>query len=112
MSRLTDFTKTLQSKGVPFMEGRTKGDTEELLNKTVTVDDYAFLRNEDDGEYAVFSVKEIPESFYFGSTVITENLKRIEEEGLHDDVVKEGLKVKVVKRQNKKGNRTYTAFEF
>lgn len=108
---LKDFTKKLsEGNSISFMEGRTKGDLEEITNKNVTLSDFAFLKN-DEGEYAVFIVKEIPDTFYFGGLVITENLRRLEEEGFKAEIEKNGLPV-CVKTRKSKNKKNYYLFEF
>ena len=108
---LRDFAKKLnEGITIKFMEGRTKGELEEIKDKNLTINNFAFLKNEE-GEYAVFTVAEIPDSFYFGGLVITENLKKIEEEGLKEEVEKEGLPVLISQRKSK-NKKLYYAIEF
>lgn len=108
---LRDFTKKLnEGNSISFMEGRTKGELDEILDKSVTLADFAFLKN-DDGEFAVFVVKEIPDSFYFGGLVITENLKKIEEAGFKEEVIKLGLPL-AVRSKKSKNKKTYYMLEF
>ena len=108
---LRDFTKKLnEGNSIPFMEGRTKGELTELVDKNVTLRDFAFLRN-DEGEYAVFVVDEIQDSFYFGGMVITENLKLLENEGYKEDIKNNGLPVKVFSRKSK-NKKNYYGFIF
>lgn len=101
---------TKLNKGISFMEGRTKGETEELLNKVVTICDYDFITGSN-GEYVVFIVKEISDSFYFGGMVLTDSLK-----SLTDDEKKElqenGLPCKFSIVKSKETKRTYTNCEF
>ena len=97
-------------KGIEFMSNRTKGEMKELLDNVVTIRDYAFINGED-GEYAVFIVDEIKDSFYFGGSVITNNLKELSEEE-HQELKAEGLPTLFTERKAKKGNRTYIAVEF
>lgn len=108
---LKDFTKKLnEGNSIPFMEGRTKGDLAEIKDNILTISDFAFLKNEE-GDYVVFIVKEIPDSFYFGGMVITDNLKAIENEGYKEEVQKEGLPCKITARKSK-SKKTYYAIEF
>lgn len=92
---------------LPFMEGREKNDLVNLHEKTVTVSDYGFLKNEDGGDYACFICTEDRENFYFGGTVLTERLKELEKDGFHEDVKKEGLPVRFEKKMSK-NKRAYT----
>ena len=59
---------------LPLMEGREKGETKELIATVCTIDDYGFLPNEAGEPYAVFTVKERPNKFYFGGSVLTARL--------------------------------------
>ncbi|MEG0408493.1 MAG: hypothetical protein RR623_06430 [Bacilli bacterium] len=60
--------------GLPFMEGRTKGDILEGVQYTVI--NFGTLHG-DDGEYVVFITKEDDTKFFFGGQVITEKLVKI-----------------------------------
>lgn len=91
---------------LPFMEGREKGDTNELLGTVNTICDYGFLKG-DNGDYACFIVKERSNKFYFGGTVITDRLQQFDLEGYHDDIVAEGLPV-LMNEKKSKNNRTFT----
>ncbi len=98
---------------LPFMEGREKGETRELLGTVNTICEYGFLTDREGGEaYAAFIVKERPGKFYFGGQVITDRLTTLEAEGYHDAIVEEGLPVLMTEKQAKKGGRRYTSVEF
>ena len=96
---------------LPFMDGRDKGDTKELVGTVNTIVDYGFLKGEDDREYAVFIVKERSKVFYFGGTVLTDQLQQLEAEGYHDDIIAEGLPMLLTDKKSK-NNRSYTNVEF
>ena len=96
---------------LPFMEGREKGDSDELLGTVNTIIDYGFLPNENGEMYAAFIVKERPNKFYFGGTVITDRLIKLEEEGYHEAICEEGLPVLMSTKKSKK-NRTFTNVVF
>ena len=96
-------------KGIEFMEGRTKGETEELLDKVCTIRDYAFITGTD-GEYVVFIIDEDPKSFFFGGKVLTNNLKALSEEE-HEELKADGLPTYLTQRKSK-NKKTYTAVEF
>ena len=97
---------------LPLMEGREKGDTSELLAQVTTINEYGFLPNEAGEPYAVFTVKERPNKFYFGGSVLTARLSELEAEGYHDTIVEEGLPVLMTTAKGKKSNRAYTNVEF
>ena len=107
---LKDKAESMNSgKGIQFMEGRTKGETDELLDKTVTIRDYAFI-NGTDGEYVVFIVDKVKDKFYFGGKVLTDNLKQLTDEE-HAELVTEGLPTKFTLRVSR-NKRKYVAVEF
>lgn len=97
---------------LPLMEARDKGDTKELLGQVTTITDYGFLPNENGEMYACFITKERAGKFYFGGTVLTDRLLKLESEGYHDAIVEEGLPVLMTETRAKKSNRTYTNVEF
>ncbi len=96
---------------LPFMEGREKGETKDLLGTVNTICDYGFLPNEQGEAYACFIVKERPGKFYFGGTVITDRLEQLEAEGYHEAVVNEGLPVLMAEKKSR-NNRTFTNVVF
>ena len=103
---LKDFAKNLKKGNtITFMEGRTKGDLAEIIDKQLTLKNFAFLKNEE-GEYAVFIVNEIPDTFYFGGTVITDNLKSLENAGYKEEIIEVGLPIKVYSKRSK-NKKTY-----
>ena len=99
-----------QNEGIPFMKGRTKGEVSELLGQVVTIRDFDFLDGQD-GTYVVFIVDEIGDSFFFGGSVLTDNLKNLSAEA-KIECQNEGLPTLMEKRQSKKTKRTYTSVEF
>lgn len=96
---------------LPFMEGRDKGETKELLGTVNTIIEYGFLPNEQGEPYACFIVKERPKQFYFGGTVITDRLEQLEAEGYHEAVNNEGLPILMTEKKSK-NNRTFTNVVF
>ena len=104
---LKDFAKKLnEGNSIPFMSGRTKGDLQEIANKTLILRNFSFIKNED-GEYSVFIVDEIPDSFYFGGMVITDVLKSLELNGYKDEIIETGLPIKVYSRKSKNKKNYY-----
>lgn len=96
---------------LPFMEGREKGDTKELVGQISTIADYGFLRGDDGHDYAVFVTSERTKTFYFGGTVLTDQLAQLEAEGYHDTIVEEGLPMLLTEKKSK-NNRSYINVEF
>lgn len=94
------------------MEDKEKGDFIDLLDKTITIKDYGFLKDNDTKEdYVVFTCEEYPKNFYFGGMVLTDNMMELENEGYHEEINKEGLPVKFGERQSK-NKRKYTTVKF
>lgn len=110
MKSLRDRAKEFDVR-LPFMEGREKGETKELLGTVNTITEYGFLPNEQGEFYACFIVAERTDKFYFGGTVITDRLTQLETEGYHEAVNAEGLPVLMTEKKSK-NNRTFTNVVF
>ena len=96
---------------LPLMEGKDKGDTKELLGQVSTITDYGFLPNEAGEMYAVFTVKERANKFYFGGSVLTDRLFKLDTEGYREAILAEGLPVLLAEKKSK-NNRTFVNVEF
>ena len=110
MKSLRDRAKEFDVR-LPFMEGRDKGETRDLLGSVNTITDYGFLPNEHGEPYAVFVVDGVPKKFYFGGTVITDRLFTLDAEGYGEVIRAEGLPVRMTEKRSK-NNRTFTNVEF
>ena len=97
---------------LPFMEGRDKGETNELIGQISTISEYGFIPNDAGEPYVVFITKERSDKFYFGGTVLTARMLELENEGYHDAIVAEGLPVLLTEEKGKKSNRKYTNVKF
>ena len=95
--------------GIPFMEGREKGNLSNMLDKELHIIDYGYLHSED-GDYAVMLFAEDDERFYFGNAIITDMLRTIDADDMKDELAAQP--VRFVQRQAKNGKRTYTTYEF
>ena len=96
---------------LPFMEGREKGETRELIGTVNTITEYGFLPNDKGGQYVVFIVKERSDKFYFGGLVLTDQLAQLEAEGYHEVINDEGLPMLMTEKRSK-NKMTYTHVEF
>lgn len=96
---------------LPFMEGREKGETKDLVGTVNTITDYGFLPNDHGEMYAAFIVKEREKKFYFGGAVLTDQLGQLDQEGYRDAIIAEGLPMLMTEKRSKNG-RTYTNVEF
>lgn len=96
---------------LPFMEGREKADLKNLIEETVTINDFGFLKDEKGQEYVAFTTKEDTEHFYFGGMVLTQNMQELEADGYGEEIRKDGLPVKFGEKRSK-NKMTYTTVEF
>jgi hypothetical protein len=96
-------------EGIPFMKDRTKGDIREILNQNVTIKDFDFITG-NDGEYVVFIIDEVKDSFFFGGSVLTSNLASLTEEE-KKEVKEQGLPVNLYEAKSK-NNRKYIGATF
>ena len=96
---------------LPFMEGREKGEAKDLINVITTIREYGFLHGDDGRDYAVFIVEEREKHFYFGGSVLTDQLQQLEAEGYHEAIIAEGLPMLMTEKQSK-NKRTYINVEF
>ena len=97
---------------LPFMDGRDKGDTKELIGQISTITEYGFLPNESGEPYVVFTTKERAKKFYFGGAVLTARMTELDADGYGDEIRTEGLPMLMTEVKSKKTSRTYTNVEF
>lgn len=108
--RLEQFNGT----AIPFMDTREQGDLKDVVGRIVTICDYGFLREtrQSKDPVAVICLKEHPEYFYFAGQVITDQLRQLDDEGYHDEIVTEGIPVVFEQRVSKKSGNTYMAANY
>ena len=114
INELIQQTKEITMSGLPFMEGKEKleigGD---VLNKTLTVNEYGFLES-DDGQYVVISLKEYPKHFIYGGSVVTEAFLKLQDR-FNDEEIEEilnhGLTFKLTELMSS-NKRKYIKIEF
>ena len=94
-----------KNEGIPFMEGKEKGDLANILNQPLHIDDFGFANGEN-GRYAVIHVVEYPNLFFFGNSVITEMLETVREDG-QEELLKASVTT-FSKAVSKKGREYYT----
>lgn len=99
------------SARLPFMDGRDKGESRDLIGTVNTIIDYGFLPNDRGEMYVVFIVRERPKMFYFGGGVLTDRMSQLDSEGYYDEINVEGLPMLMTEKRSKNG-RTYTNVEF
>ena len=113
---MANLKKSLREKALemqqqlPIMQGKEKGESEDLIGTIVSIDDFDFLNGEN-GEYAVFTIREDDSHFFFGGKVLSEKLKTFQTEGYTDLIKIEGLPMVLSTKKSSKG-RSYTAVTF
>lgn len=112
VSNLRNKAKEINSNGaIEFMEGKEK--LELPLQEVVTIENFGFLKDENQADYVVFTLKEYPDNFFFGGSVVTEKMKNFDNETDRNEIDFEGgLPVIFERKQNKKKKREYTTCEF
>lgn len=102
------FASITKNNGIEFMDDRNKQDLTLLVDSVSHIEDFAFLSGKN-GDYAVFIVREWPQSFFFGNKAITSILKRIDKDGMRDELA--DVAAVVVEKISKNGD-LYRAIEF
>ena len=97
--------KQITEMGLPLMDGRVQLPSDTILGQEVTVEDYGYLNGEN-GEYVVITLKEYPNNFFYGATVVTQSFKELDsaltdEERL--EILEEGLTFTITEKKSKNG---------
>lgn len=101
----------LNSTGLPFMDGREKGEVS--FGVPAHIVDYGWLQGTD-GEFVCFIVGENKEEFYFGSSVVSEKMKKMEEIFTKEEIdalLGVGIQVEFTQKKSR-NNRRYTDVKF
>jgi hypothetical protein len=109
---LIKLAREITASGLPFMEGKEKGELKE--GETYKVKEYGYLESSENGETKQFVVIADDKHFYFGGSIVTDNFKKLDgalNDGEIKELLTEGIEIKVAKRKSK-GGRTYTTCEF
>ena len=107
---LKDRAKEFGSQ-LPFMDGRNKGDSGDLVGMVSTIRDYGFLNGDDNHEYVVFIVDEDQKSFFFGGSVLTDQMRKLDDEDYGDEIRRDGLPM-LLSEKKSRNNRKYINVEF
>lgn len=105
---VNNYFSKFANKGIPFMDGRTKGNIASLVGEILHVEDFGFIGQEA-ASYSVIAFREHPTEFYFGGTVLNDVLAQVDRDGMRDELREQPLMLKMTK--SKKG-RVYMAVEF
>ena len=96
-------------KGIPFMEGREKGNLRDLVDRPLHIVDFGFIDGKD-GKFAVMQFAEDEANFYFGNSIVTEMLETVEEDDMRDELAQQAIVFSL--RVSKERNQEYMAFDF
>lgn len=105
---MLDYFKKFK-KSIDFMDGRDRAELADLCTgEKYHIEEFAFLNGEN-GEYAVFIVKENDNLFYFGNSVVSEVLKQVETDNMSEELRSVGV---VFEKVVSKKKREYIAIRF
>lgn len=105
---MLDYFKKFK-KSIDFMEGCERADLADLCTgEKYHIEEFAFLSGEN-GEYAVFTVKENENIFYFGNSVVSDVLKQVEMDNMSEELRSVGV---VFEKVVSKKKREYIAIRF
>lgn len=114
INKLINEVTEITNSGLPLMEGKEKLEIKgDILNLKVTVDEYGYLEG-DEGEYVVISLKEYPKHFIYGSSVVTQAFKTLDEKLTNEELtylLEKGLTFKLTEVMSK-NKRKYTKITF
>lgn len=102
-----------KNRTAKLLKGKTKIETSDVIGKGITLIGYGFM--EDNGkEYAVVTLKEFPNNFLFCGKVLTDEIRKLEEEFGDDlnDILASGEVRIILNTQSSKNGRKYTSVDF
>lgn len=105
---INNYFSKFANKGIPFMEGRTKGNISSLVGETLHVDDFGFI-NQEGSTYPVIAFREHPTDFYFGGAVLNDILTQVDRDGMREELKSQPL---MLRMSTSKRGRTYMSVEF
>lgn len=105
---VSNYFNKFERKGIPFMDGRTKGDIASLVGEVLHIEDFGFITKEDSA-YPVIAFREHPAEFYFGGKVLSEILAQVDNDGMRDELRNQPVTLKMMR--SKRG-RAYMSVEF
>ncbi len=108
MANKNYFKQFGKGEGVQFMDGRDGASLKDLRDKSVQIDEFAFIKTEN-GKCAVFTVRGENEKFYFANQALNDMLESVLKDNMVDD-----LREMCIHFYTKisKNRREYTTFEF
>lgn len=105
---INNYFNKFVNKGIPFMDGRTKGEIASLIGEVLHVEDFGFIGR---GEYSypVIAFKEHPTEFYFGGAVLNDILTQVDADNMRAELREQPLMLKMMKS---KAGRHYMGVDF
>lgn len=97
-----------RNDGIPFMDGRDKGDLHDLMGKELHIIEFGFIRGKN-GDFGVVAFKEDKKRFYFCNAIITEMLQTVQADGMEDALAQQAIVFSV---KTSKAGQDYMTFEF
>lgn len=104
----------LEKKNYTIMNNREKINVADLYDQEITFEDFEIREDESGKEYAVVTVKEFPDKFFFAGKVLTDIVKELLEtfgDAVHTMMNDEDIKFKLTQKKTKKG-QIYTNVTF
>lgn len=105
---MNSYFSKFEHKGIPFMEGRTKGSITSLVGEVLHIEDFDFI-TQGGSCYPVIAFKEYPKTFYFGGAVLNEILAQVDADGMRDELALQPITLAMT--TSKKG-RSYMSVNF
>lgn len=105
---VNNYFEKFSNKGIPFMDGRTKGNISSLVGEVLHIVDLGFI-NQEGSTYPVIAFAEHPSEFYFGGAVLNDILSQVDHDGMREELKSQPIVLKMA--QSKRG-RTYMSVEF
>lgn len=96
------------NKGIPFMDGRTKGNISSLVGEVLHIVDFGFI-NQEGSTYPVIAFAEHPAEFYFGGAVLNDILIQVDRDDMREELKSQPI---VLKMTMSKRGRTYMGVDF
>jgi len=107
IKELISKVKEVTNTGLPFMTGLEKAEIG--MGEIMHINNYGYLKGEE-GDFVVFTTKEYPKNFFFGSSVLTGKMKELDialgEENMFK-LLDNGIEV-VFDKKKSKNKREYT----
>ena len=97
-----------RNDGIPFMEGRDKGDLRDMLDQPLHIIDFGFIKGKN-GDFAVIALAEESDKFYFCNSIITDMLRTVQADDMQDALPQQAIEFTL---RMSKGGQEYMTFEF